>query len=95
MKSLGKFLKYKKTIKRKNIDQETVFYLLNKIIKIKYGEVGLLNIKPDFFKDKKIFLRIKNSNWANEVWLNKEMLVMEVNKMIGDNEIKEIKIKKE
>ncbi len=94
MKSLGKFLKYKQIEKNKEVDEETIFYLLKKIIKVKYGEVGLQNIKPSYYKKGKIFLEIQNSNWANEVWLNKEMLVGEVNKKIGNEEVLEIKIKK-
>jgi len=93
MKSLGKFLKYKKLKVKKEIDNDTVFYIFNKIIEVKYGEVGKANIKTSFYKDGNIFLEIKNSNWANEIWLNKEMLIEEVNKKIGGDDIKEIKVK--
>ena len=93
MKSLGKFLKYKKIERKKEIDSETIFYIFNKIIEVQYGEVGKNNIKPSFYKDGNVFLEIKNSNWANEVWLNKDMLIKEINKKIGGNDIKDIKVK--
>lgn len=94
MKSLGNFLKYKNLKKNKELDQDTVFYIFKKIIKVKYGEIGLLNVKVEYYKDGKIFLKMGNSNWANEIWLNKKMLIVEVNEQIGGDEIKDIKIKK-
>ncbi|HBI17379.1 MAG TPA: hypothetical protein DDY52_04530 [Candidatus Moranbacteria bacterium] len=54
--------------------------------------MGVLNIKPSYYKDGTIFLKINNSNWANEIWLNKQMLIDEINKKIGENEVKEIKL---
>lgn len=93
MKSLGNFLKYKKVTKKRELDNETIFYIFSKIIEVKYGEVGKLNIKTSFYKNHIIFLEIKNSNWANEVWLNKKMLIEEINKKIGGDDIKDIKIK--
>lgn len=92
MKAIGKFLKYKKIKKRKDIDNESIFYVFKNIIKIKYGEIGALNVKPSYYKDGIIFLKTNNSNWANEIWLNKKMLIDEINKKIGENEIKEINL---
>lgn len=93
MKAIGKFLKYKEIKGGRGIDSESVFYILKNIIKVKYGEVGALSIQPSYYKKGVIFLKTSNSNWANEIWLNKEMLVGEINKKIGENEIKEIKLK--
>jgi len=92
MKTIGKFLKYKKIKRKKEIDNESVFYILKTIIKVKYGEVGALSIQPSYYKDGVIFLKTSNSNWANEIWLNKKMLIDEINKKIGENEVKEIKL---
>ena len=92
MKAIGKFLKYKKIKRKKEIDNESVFYILKTIIKIKYGEVGALSIQPSYYNDGVIFLKTSNSNWANEIWLNKKMLIDEINKKIGENEVKEIKL---
>lgn len=93
MKSLGKFLKYKKLERKKEIDSETIFYIFNEIIKTQYGEVGKNNIKPSFYKDGNIFLEINNSNWANEVWLNKKILIDKINKKIGGDDVGDIKVK--
>jgi hypothetical protein len=92
MKVIGKFLIYKKIRKKKDIDSESVFYVLKSIIKVKYGEMGVLNIKPNYYEKGIIFLKASNSNWANEVWLNKKMIINEINKKIGENEVKEIKL---
>ncbi|MDD3498543.1 MAG: DciA family protein [Candidatus Moranbacteria bacterium] len=95
MRSLNKILKNKKILnsKKKDLDSETVFFLFNKIIEVKYGEIGRINIRTSFYKEGSIFLEIKNSNWANEIWMNKKSLIMEINKKIGGDDIKEIKIR--
>jgi len=93
MKAIGGFLKYKKIEKEGDLDKESVFYVFKNIIRVKFGEIGALNIEPDFYKDGVIFIKIKNSNWANEIWLNKGLIIDEMNKKIGDDEIKEIKLK--
>lgn len=93
MKAIGKFLKYKELKKKQDVDDESVFYILKNIIKVKYGEIGVLNIKPSYYKKGIIFLKIINSNWANEVWLNKQMIIDEINKKLGEDEIKDIKLK--
>lgn len=92
MKAIGKFLEYKKIKRKKDLDNESVFYILKTIIKVKYGEVGALSIQPSYYKAGVIFLKTSNSNWANEIWLNKKMLIDEINKKIGENEVKEIKL---
>lgn len=93
MKLIGGFLKTRELKRRVELDKESIFYILKNIIRVKFGEVGVLNIKPDFYKQGIIYLKIENSNWANEIWLNKKMLIDEVNKKIGEDEIKEIKVK--
>lgn len=93
MRQIGKFLEYKKINPQKNIDQESVFYILKSVIKVKYGDMGILNLKPEYYKDGIVFIKAGNSNWANELWLNRKILIDEINKKIGEEEILEIKIK--
>ncbi|MFA6183909.1 MAG: DciA family protein [Parcubacteria group bacterium] len=92
MKVIGKILAYKKIKKKRNIDSDSVFYIFKNVIRVKYGEMGILNIKPEYYKEGVLFLRISNSNWANELWLNKKMIIAEINKKIEENEVKEIKL---
>lgn len=91
MRAIGKFLESKKVIRKKDIDSESVFYVFKNIIKLKYGEMGVLNLKPSFYKKGVIFIKTSNSNWSNEIWLNRQMIIDEINKKIGEDEIKEIK----
>ncbi|EKE21968.1 MAG: hypothetical protein ACD_7C00086G0020 [uncultured bacterium] len=93
MKVIGKFLEHKKLKRKQDIDSESVFYILKNIIKVKYGEIGALNIKLDYYKAGVVFLKINNSNWANEIWLNKQMIIDEINKKLGEDEIKDLKLK--
>lgn len=92
MKQIGIYLK-KRVIKKRVIDNQTIFYLFKKKIKQEYGRKGEGGIIPDFFKDGKLFVVCQNSNWKNELWLNREELVKKINNEIGSQEIKEIKIK--
>jgi len=94
MKAIGGFLKNRRIIqKKKELDKESVFYILKSVVRFKFGEVGELNVKLDYYKDGILYLKVGNSNWANEIWLNKGMLIDAMNRKIGDDEIKEIKIK--
>lgn len=92
MKSLKNLLNYKKPTKKIALDEKTIFFIFEKIIKEEYGEKGVDNIKPKFYKQGKIFLEIQNSNWANEFWLEKKNIISKINKKIGSDEVKEIKI---
>lgn len=83
----------KKKRKQANLDEKTIFYFFNKVIEKEYGSKGLANLKADFLKEGKLFIKGKSSVWANELWLNKEDIAEKMNKEIGSKEIKEIKIK--
>lgn len=93
MKKIGDLIKSKNGLKKPLIDEKSIFYIFNKIIEREYGSRGLANLKPDFLKDKKIFVKAKGSVWANELWLNKEEIMEKINREIGSEELKEVKIK--
>ena len=88
MKTLGSFLTNKKIESRRSvIDQQSVFYVFQLIIKEEYGRQGGENIMPVFFKDKKIFIKTNGSTWASEIWLNRSRIVKRVNEQLGGEEI--------
>ncbi len=91
MKLLKNFLNIKRFNKRIDLDEKTVFYIFEKIIKREYGKMGEVNIRPRFYKKGKIFIETGSSNWANEIWLNRQSLVKKINQELGSDEIKEIK----
>jgi hypothetical protein len=88
MKTLGSFLD-KKTISARPaiIDQQSVFYVFQLVIKEEYGKLGAENLSPVFFKDKKIFIKAAGSTWASEIWLNRGYIVKKVNAKLGSEEI--------
>lgn len=94
MKKLGDILNQKRGSKRPQLDKKSIYYFFNKVIEKEYGSKGMENLKPDFLKNGKIFVKAKSSVWANELWLNREDFLDKMNKEIGSEEIKEIKIKK-
>ncbi len=92
MKKIGYFLKKKELVQNAPLDDKSVFYIFDKIIKEEYGNRGVENIKASYFKDKKIFIKAENSNWANEIWLNREGIISKINKELGSNEISELSV---
>lgn len=95
MKKLGSLLK--KNILTQSaaptaIDEKSLFFIFKTVIKQEYGRQGEEQVQPHFWKDKKLFVKTGNSNWANEIWLNKEYLVRKINKEIGWEEVREIAI---
>lgn len=92
MKLLGNYLAKKNIKQVREIDEKTVFHLFNIIIREEYGRVGSVNIVPRYYKNGKIFVNIKGSNWANELWLSKIDVIKKINNRIGSNEIRDIGI---
>jgi len=92
MKKIGHFLKKKEISKKIPLDDKSVFYVFDKIVKEEYGNRGAENIKMERFRDGKLFLKTGNSNWSNEVWLNRQDFIDKINKELGFNEIKELSV---
>ncbi len=92
MKKIGYFLQKKQLTKKAALDDKSIFYVFDKIIKQEYGNRGLENVKPSYFKGKKLFLKAENSNWASEIWLNRQNLIDKINAELGFDEIEEISI---
>jgi hypothetical protein len=92
MKKIGFLINKKEKISNKKLEDKDIFYLFNRIIKQEYGNQGVKNLKPNFFKNGKIFLKSDNSVWANEILLNKNEIIRKINQEIGSGEIADIKI---
>jgi hypothetical protein len=93
MRKLSDLIKFNKSPKKTALDEKSLFYFFNKIIEREYGSKGLFNLKPDFLKNKKIFVKAKSSVWANELWLNRGEIIEKINQEIGSKEVDEISIK--
>ncbi|EKE20262.1 MAG: hypothetical protein ACD_8C00029G0007 [uncultured bacterium] len=87
MKTLGSFIDKKKLAGQTGIDEKSVFYIFSLIIKEEYGLKGAQNIKPMFFRDKRIFIKISRSAWQSEIWLSKKELIEKINTQLGGNEV--------
>jgi predicted nucleic acid-binding Zn ribbon protein len=75
------------------LDDKTVFFVFKKVVQEEFGNLGVDNFKPDYFDGKKIFIKCYSSNWASELWVNKNKIVRKINKELGENVIEEIKVK--
>ena len=78
--------------KKVALSDKEIFYLFERIIKREYGNQGSKNLKPNFFKNKKLFIRSESSIFANELLLNKKSIIQKINQEIGSEEIKDIKV---
>jgi len=87
MRTLGSFLNKKTLIRKTVVDEQSVFYVFQLVIKQEYGLQGAENITPVFFKDKKIFIKASGSIWASEIWLRRSAIVKKVNEKLGGEEI--------
>ncbi|MDO8529596.1 MAG: DciA family protein [bacterium] len=92
MKKIGLLLNKRKNAPREKLDEKSIFYLFQKIIKEEYGNQGFQKLKPVFLKNGKLFIKSQSSVWANEIYLNRENFIRKMNREIGEKEIFEIKI---
>jgi hypothetical protein len=95
MKSLNSFIQQKRIKEQKvnyNLDEKTIFHIFSSVIKEEFGKQGNLNIKPCLLKNKIIFVNIKNSIWAQELWIQRNYFINNLNKKIGGKVIKDIKV---
>lgn len=90
MKQLGKFLVNKKIATNAGIDEKSVFYLFDTIIRDEYGKQGQKKIRFGSFRDGIIFTRVENEHWASEILLEKFTLLRRMNAELGSEEIKDI-----
>ncbi|HBI50962.1 MAG TPA: hypothetical protein DDY21_03905 [Candidatus Moranbacteria bacterium] len=90
MKTLGSFINKKTLNKSAVIDQQSVFYVFQIVIKEEYGRQGLENIVPVSFRDKKVFIRTNSSFWENEILLRRKQIVAKISKELGGEEIIDI-----
>ena len=92
MKNIGSLLKKKEFSQKIPLDDKSIFFVFSKIIKNEYGNRGIENLKADYFKNGKLFIKTENSNWANEIWLNREDIIAKINRELGTNEIRELSL---
>jgi len=94
MKALAQFLKQKTLQKKRDLDEKTVIFIFQKIIRKEYGERGLKNIQVQCYKEKTLYIQAIGSVWANEFWVNKKEIITLFNQEIGSKELYDLKVKR-
>lgn len=92
MKDLRKLLEKKTLAKPSALDEKSLFYVVSKVIQQEYGKQGVHNIQPHYYKNKKLFIKTGSSNWANELWLNKSVILKKINDEIGYEEVTDLNV---
>lgn len=94
MEKIGRLIDGKKAAELKHWDEKSLYYAFQRVIKEEYGNRGVMNLTPEFYKNKIIFVRSLSSAWANELLMNQREIVTKINQELGQDEIISIKIKK-
>jgi hypothetical protein len=74
------------------LDDQTVFFLFRKIVAAEYGVRGAQYIEPRFYKDKKLFVAVKNSLWMSELQMSRDFFVEAINKELGTEGVISLKV---
>lgn len=93
MELIRSYLAKKNVFQSRALDDQTVFYVFKKIIKEEFGNVGMEKLIPDYYNNKTIFVKSESSNWASEMWLQKDRIVRKMNAELGSGAVEKIKIK--
>ncbi|HEX8974785.1 MAG TPA: DciA family protein [Patescibacteria group bacterium] len=92
MKNIGQLLGKKKMITRKTLDEKSVFYVFQLLIKDEYGKQGAQHIKPVYLNKNIIFLEVVGSTWTGEISLNKSYILAKLNEQLGADSIRDLVI---
>jgi len=74
------------------IDEKTVLFVFEKVIKDEMGVIGKEKLRACKFSKGKIFIKTGSSAWASELWLNRDKIIGKVNNELGQDELQDIKI---
>lgn len=84
MQTLKNLLPKKREKVLGDVDEKTILYITKKILTEEYGLRGAENIFPTTYRNKKVFLLVKNSLWMNEVFLCRESIQKRINLLLGE-----------
>ena len=93
MKALKSLLNRKKIAFPIALDDKTIFYVFQKVIREDFGNIGSSKFTPDYFSRKVLFVKSNSSAWGSELWMNRKKIIDRINKEIGENILDEIKLK--
>jgi hypothetical protein len=93
MKRIDQLLSQKKP-PRRPLDEKSIFFLFKKVVREEYGAKGEQSLIPQLLKNSKLFLRAGSSNWANEIWANRQEIIKKINNEIGKDELRDIKVQR-
>lgn len=76
------------------VDEKTIFYLFEKVIRAEYGERGRQQIHPQAFSEGELILLVASPLWANELSIQEQVLLERLNTMIGSEEVTTLTIRR-
>lgn len=76
----------------KKLDEKTIFFLFEKIVLDYYGRRGKLVIYPVAFKEHTMTLKVASPLWAQELMIQKEELCERLNREVGEDILRDIRV---
>ena len=92
MKLLKDLIK-KRNIAPAEISEKDIFFVFQKIIVREFGQIGAGKLVADFWKDGKLFIKSKSPAFASELFMNRESVKNKINQELGEEIVREIKVK--
>lgn len=80
--------------KAPKMDEKTIQFLFEKVVGEYFGSKGKSNVLPVHFREGVLMLAVYKSLWQAEVTLSKEDLREALNKKIGSDLVKDIRIQR-
>ena len=93
MKTLKSLLNKRENLKKISLTDKDIFYIFQKVIKEEFGNYGSEKLKADFFKNKTIFVKCESSNFASELFLNRQKIIRKMNEELGEGVVEGIRTK--
>ncbi len=78
-------------ITARDLDDKTIFHVFNVVIGENYGSQGQKNIIPTLYRSNTLFVSFKSSLWAQEVWIQRRMLLRKMEEKLGVGVVVHIK----
>ncbi len=94
MKSFAQLLQKRARSQKVVPDNYLVKKSAEKVIQELFGKIGLMFVKIEEFKEGKLELCCVKSVWRSEVFMQKEGIRSSINKKIGEEAVKFLRIKK-
>lgn len=93
MRSLKDFIgKREGSIQPASIDDKTVFFIFQKMIREEYGTRGIAELEPVSFVDGVLSVKANNPLYSSELWIRREKVREKMNVALEQDVVLELRL---